>query len=314
MSRGPPRGAVARRAESSDAGGRAEACWTMRTGRCGSSWRRRSARCRRDRERRAVASLLERHADDPIVVDAALSGVRGSEAAVLEKLLQSAAQTTAARDRHHDARGDDRPRRPGRGRSRALFGVDRGRWRGRPGSARRCCAARRSRCWARRCLERRDAARRGSPAAGGPAVSDLSWRPRRPGRRVRVSTRAAPRLPRGPRRPGRAVRLNREPAALSALAARSGELSSARAARARARRVAGQARRRGADCAADRRRAAAIRRRQEVYRNICQACHQPDGRGQDKLAPSLVGSPLALAAGRRFRRASCSTARRARSA
>ena len=34
----------------------------------------------------------------------------------------------------------------------------------------------------------------------------------------------------------------------------------------------------------------------EVYRNICQACHQPDGRGQDRLAPSLVDSPLALAA------------------
>ena len=35
---------------------------------------------------------------------------------------------------------------------------------------------------------------------------------------------------------------------------------------------------------------------QEVYRNICQACHQPDGRGQERLAPSLVGSTLALAA------------------
>ena len=34
----------------------------------------------------------------------------------------------------------------------------------------------------------------------------------------------------------------------------------------------------------------------EIYRNICQACHQPDGRGQDKLAPSLIDSPLALAA------------------
>ena len=34
---------------------------------------------------------------------------------------------------------------------------------------------------------------------------------------------------------------------------------------------------------------------QEVYKNICQACHQPDGRGQEKLAPSLVGSELALA-------------------
>lgn len=34
----------------------------------------------------------------------------------------------------------------------------------------------------------------------------------------------------------------------------------------------------------------------EVYRNTCQTCHQPDGRGQDRLAPSLIGSTLALAA------------------
>src|SRR5262249_27874218 len=34
----------------------------------------------------------------------------------------------------------------------------------------------------------------------------------------------------------------------------------------------------------------------EVYLNICQACHQPDGRGLAQVAPSLVGSALALAA------------------
>ena len=34
---------------------------------------------------------------------------------------------------------------------------------------------------------------------------------------------------------------------------------------------------------------------QVVYRNLCQACHQADGRGQDKLAPPLVGSVLTLA-------------------
>src|SRR4029077_16172020 len=34
----------------------------------------------------------------------------------------------------------------------------------------------------------------------------------------------------------------------------------------------------------------------EVYRTTCQACHQPDGRGQDRVAPSLVGSPLLFAA------------------
>jgi mono/diheme cytochrome c family protein len=33
----------------------------------------------------------------------------------------------------------------------------------------------------------------------------------------------------------------------------------------------------------------------DVYRNICQACHQPDGRGQERVAPSLVGSAMALA-------------------
>ena len=33
----------------------------------------------------------------------------------------------------------------------------------------------------------------------------------------------------------------------------------------------------------------------EIYKNICQACHQPDGRGQDKLAPTLIESAMALA-------------------
>jgi mono/diheme cytochrome c family protein/glucose/arabinose dehydrogenase len=33
----------------------------------------------------------------------------------------------------------------------------------------------------------------------------------------------------------------------------------------------------------------------ELYRNICQGCHQPDGRGQDRIAPTLVGSALTLA-------------------
>ena len=34
---------------------------------------------------------------------------------------------------------------------------------------------------------------------------------------------------------------------------------------------------------------------QQVYHSLCEACHQPDGRGREKLAPSLVGSELALA-------------------
>ena len=34
----------------------------------------------------------------------------------------------------------------------------------------------------------------------------------------------------------------------------------------------------------------------EVYQTICVSCHQPDGLGADKVAASIVGSPLALGA------------------
>ena len=39
----------------------------------------------------AAVALLERYANDPVVMDATLSGLRGSEAAVLERLLQGKA-------------------------------------------------------------------------------------------------------------------------------------------------------------------------------------------------------------------------------
>ena len=35
---------------------------------------------------------------------------------------------------------------------------------------------------------------------------------------------------------------------------------------------------------------------QEVYKNICIACHQPDGQGREKVAPSLVNSRYVIAA------------------
>lgn len=35
---------------------------------------------------------------------------------------------------------------------------------------------------------------------------------------------------------------------------------------------------------------------QAVYTSLCIACHQEDGRGREKVAPTLVGSALALAA------------------
>jgi len=33
----------------------------------------------------------------------------------------------------------------------------------------------------------------------------------------------------------------------------------------------------------------------EIYKNICQACHQPDGHGRERMAADLIGSELALA-------------------
>ncbi len=46
----------------------------------------------------AAVALLERHAGDPIAVDAALSGLRGSEAAVLENMMQAGGQQTPDRE------------------------------------------------------------------------------------------------------------------------------------------------------------------------------------------------------------------------
>ncbi len=93
----------------------------------------------------------------------------------------------------------------------------------------------------------------------------------------------------------RTVRLNTEPAALSTLAARSDDLGT-RAARVLARiEWPGKP---GASApiapltAEEQQRFDAGR---DIYKNICQACHQPDGRGQERVAPSLVGSALALA-------------------
>jgi len=91
------------------------------------------------------------------------------------------------------------------------------------------------------------------------------------------------------------VRLNREPSELSALAARGGALGT-RAATVLARvdwpGKPGAAAPVEPLTAEEQSRFNAGR---EVYRNICQACHQPDGRGQERVAPSLVDSALALA-------------------
>jgi mono/diheme cytochrome c family protein len=95
-------------------------------------------------------------------------------------------------------------------------------------------------------------------------------------------------------RGGPLLRLNREPAALAALAARGDELGP------RVARLLGRVTWPGKPgevaltplTLPERQRFEAGG---EIYRNLCQACHQPDGRGLEPVAPSLIGSTLALA-------------------
>ena len=239
--------------------------------------------------------LLRRAGDDPVTVDAALSSLRGSELAMVDRLRTSAAGDAAGRVGADDAGGDDRSQRRGRGRAEGA-GRDRRRRRQPSGSEVRCCADSKSRCSARR-LPGNAAGRRNAVRADGgsrPApVSDLSRRPRRAGRRLRVS-RGRPTGRRRPARPGADLRLNGEPRTFAAFAA--GKDPQAQRAAALLARIVWPGKP-GAAVAApltpvEQARFAAGR---ELYRNICQGCHQPDGRGQDRIAPTLVGSALALA-------------------
>ena len=143
-------------------------------------------------------------------------------------------------------------------------------------------------------------ARRGGapiPAPAGPAPPCPTCPGGRAGPGGAYAFRDVTVAPAGGRGGGsRTLRLSREPAALSGLAAQSGDLGS------RAARLLARVEWPGKPGAAapippltpeEQQR---FNAGQDVYKNICQACHQADGRGQDKIAPSLVGSTFALAA------------------
>ncbi|MEN3337373.1 MAG: hypothetical protein V7647_1049 [Acidobacteriota bacterium] len=253
----------------------------------------------------AVAALLARHATDPVVMDAALSGLRGSESAVLDILMQSPGPSTPQLESAivmiaaTIVRGNGEPaiqqvlaqaasegraawQRSAilRGAEVALLGADMPGSRpkaatGRATTASEPCAtcpggrAGPGGAYAFPHPDPGASAPYGGANGGEPAAFDPSSR-------------------------GRNVRLTREPAGLRALASTPGELA-ARAGRVLERLYwpgkPGSAPR-VADLTADQQ--ASFDAGREVYRNICQACHQPDGRGLDKVAPSLVGSALAL--------------------
>ena len=238
----------------------------------------------------AVASLLDAHGDDPVTLDAALSGLRGGEAAVLGRILQAASRQTVQReaaismlsativrsaqeDAVHDlfariAEGRDEWQRAAllRGIEIALLGV------AMPGTA--------------------------APRVATSATPDPAPCPTCPGGRAGPGgAYAYPRPtstdPGASGRGGARLRLNREPVALTgmratdALAGRVGAVLP---------RVSWPGKPGDAGIlpplsADEQRRFDAGR---EIYKSMCQACHQPDGRGQDKLAPTLIGASFTL--------------------
>ena len=243
----------------------------------------------------AVASLLEKSGGDPVLVDAALSGIRGLEPAVIERLAGASASETAGRDAAltmlaativrggQDAAVQQilaaisegtRPARVRgailRGTEVALLGAPA------PGSP--------------------DGRRGGPPPNTGlPCPSCPGGRAGPGGAYAFPRTRAIGPAADAERPDVRGLRLNRAPASLLALASGGGEFSPRAAAVLS--RVAwpgkpGSPAPVAPLSAAEQQR---FNAGQEVYRNVCQACHQPDGRGQEKIAAPLVNSPLAMA-------------------
>ncbi len=255
----------------------------------------------------ALASLLERHAADPVVMDAALSGIRGSETLLLEKLMEEGAAPTPQRQAALTMVAATIVRGTQEAAVQSLFAS---------------IAAEARPSWVRDALLRgAEVALLGTPAPGSPqgrrgsapAAEGLPC-PTCPGGRAGpggayafpqtppaaggadAARGSSPSAAAGGRGRGamRSLRLNSEPARLSQLAGAGSELS------ARAGTVLERVEWPGkpgsaapvAPLTPDEQQR--FNAGQEIYRNVCQACHQPDGRGQERLAATLIGSPLAV--------------------
>ena len=245
-----------------------------------------------------AASLLARHGDDPVTVDAVLSGIRGTEPAVLDKLLADS--------------GSPQANAEALGASIAMLAATIVRS-GQDAAIQKLFV---SVAEENRSAGERSALLRGAEIAllGAPMPGATAGRRGVPPTNVALPCPTCPGGRAGPggayafprpqtagqrgrgRGAGPNVRLNQEPAGLTRLAPRNDDLGS-RAANVLARvswpGKPGDAASLPPLSAEEQQR---FDRGHEIYRNICQACHQPDGRGQERLAPSLVGSELALAA------------------
>ena len=235
---------------------------------------------------RALATILAARGNDPVTLDTAMSGVRGTESVLLDDLIQTTDQT------------------PQRETAITMIAATIVRTGQDDGIQKILAAIAESNrpLWQRSALLRGTevallgAAMPGNPARRGGANLPAPPCPTCPGARGGPGgAYAFPQVPAAAPVARRPTRLSKEPQAFSALAATTTDLGP------RASAILARIEWPGKPGASaplppltpeEQQRFNAGR---EVYRNICQACHQPDGRGQDKVAPSLVGSPLALA-------------------
>jgi mono/diheme cytochrome c family protein/glucose/arabinose dehydrogenase len=250
----------------------------------------------------AVVLLLEKYGDDPITLDAALSGLRGREMTVLDRLMRD--DSTQAAQAAQTAQASQTPQREA---SIAMLAatIVRGGEEDAVQALFAWLADGRRATWQRAALMRgTEIALLGATMPGTPAP--------RPAAAANSAAAPCPTCPGGRAGPGGAyayarpptaaaagraaasLRLNREPVALTSLGA---ETDLQRRVSRMLVRVswpgkAGEAAPIAPLTAEEQQRFA---RGRDVYRNFCQACHQPDGRGQDRLAPTLIDSPLALA-------------------
>jgi mono/diheme cytochrome c family protein/glucose/arabinose dehydrogenase len=201
-----------------------------------------------------LVTVLRKYGDDPIAVDAAISGLAGQEADALERLLQNSTAGQSSTPPSEDAVS----------------------------------------MLAATICRSRDA------AAAEKLVSIAADASRPAAQRLAVLRGLETGLESGGGRGGRGggrgfgaaagLALPREPASLTVLAAGSGELAAV------ARRVAARVTWPGkpapvvdvAPLTPEQQKQFA--QGQEIYNNLCVACHQPDGQGREKIAPSLVNS------------------------
>ena len=260
----------------------------------------------------ALASVLAQHATDPVIADAALSGVKGSEGAVLDLLLASNVETPARSAAltllasAMIAGGQDalvqpllakvaEPKRPAwqriallRGAEVALLAAtapgsegERGRGAG------------------------RDADEPCPDCPGGRAGPGGAPAFPRPGAEDTARGGGAGATPAGARGAGRGrgrgrglappLKLSREPAIARLTGANGGDIG------ARVGAVLERLEWPGKPGVAavtplTAEEQARFDAGRTIYQNLCAACHQADGRGREKLANSLVGSPLAVGA------------------